>query len=199
MTLEINEIVAIISAVITCDIQSRRTPYGNINSVNTGISDLVKDVTGDTITLDGNASLVVNSLAGDIVEATGGDNDGTQYVVLSNTSADPTVITLTSTPPADLDEDPIRIIKPALVLVDDLLEDARSNGIYKWQSFLVHVKGTSELNLETAVDGILGLDTLCFHTNSYSGSTPVSLRVEIGRKVDITERFIKIEGKWLNA
>lgn len=199
MALEIDEIVTIISAVITCDIKARRTPYANIDAVNSGISDLVTSVAGDTITLNGHASIVINSLAGDIVEATGGDNNGTQYIVLSNTSADPTVITLTTTPPANLDEDPIRIIKPALVLVDDLLEDARSEGIYKYQSFLIHVKGSSELNLETAVDGILGLDTLCFHTNSYSGSTPLSLRIEIGRKVSIIERFIKIEGKWLNA
>ena len=198
MTLKVDEITAIIAAGITGDVQSARGIYSSIDKVHSGFSDLVKDVTGDTITLDGNPSLVVNSLAGYIVEATGGDNIGTAWVIASNTSADPTVITLTTTPPANLDEDPIRIVQPALVLVDDIMEDARSDKIYHWQSFFVHVKCNSEINLETAVHGILNLDTLSLHANAYVGSSPISISVEKGRKLNITERLIKIVGKWLN-
>lgn len=74
-------------------------------------TETVAAVAGDTITLTGNEDLGVNELAGWTVYGTGGDNIGSSWIIESNTSADPTIITLTTTPPGDLNGDTIDILE----------------------------------------------------------------------------------------
>ena len=165
-----------------------------------GFTDLVKDVTGDTITLDAHEDLVVNSLAGFNVTGLSEDNAGDSWIILSNTAADPTVITLTTTPPADLDEDTIEIHCNYKVLLYETNQN-RSDGLYKYYGFGCHIKANSAANLDNLMEDILRFDSRSIHTDiRHSGTTLLQVLVTSFYPMIESDKFeghLTLEGKWI--